>query len=91
MEHFKYAATIKPLNLHYLMAANGTLTANKVLTTKLSSVYYNQTVNGKSNTFDLDTTFEQGSILYASSANTLTKLLMVNGNILSWQNLVLGR
>ncbi len=85
---------------------SGTLTANKVLTTlnvngataNFTDIIASNSVNGKSllvngNTFDLDTTFEQGSILYASSANTLTKLakggdnqvLTVNGNILSWQ------
>ncbi len=85
---------------------SSTLTANKVLTTlnvngataEFTDIIASNSVNGKSllvngNTFDLDTTFEQGSILYASSANTLTKLakggdnqvLTVNGNILSWQ------
>ncbi|NDD49792.1 MAG: hypothetical protein EBZ28_08095, partial [Alphaproteobacteria bacterium] len=85
---------------------SGTLNANKVLavanvngvTADFTDLIASNSVNGKSllvngNTFDLDTTFEQGSILYASSANTLTKLtkgsedqiLTVNGNILSWQ------
>ncbi len=80
----------------------GAIAGQKVITTynvNGADATFTGSINGKSllvngNTFDLDTTFEQGSILYASSANTLTKLtkgtedqvLTVNGNILSWQD-----